>query len=120
MSEPTSPDCCACGCVNETRESRKSEWIYWTCGGWQHIDSGKFGVSGIENRGTHMALIRSLREELAEVRGLAISMAYELKCSFTDMDCDGECANAGCGSCYPCKLHVQAKALRNNEHRSDT
>lgn len=65
-------------------------------------------------------LIRSLREELAEARGLAISMAYELKCSFTDMDCDGECANAGCGSCYPCKLHVQAKALRNNEHRSDT
>lgn len=68
MSEPTSPDCCACGCVNETRESRKSEWIYWTCGGWQHIDSGKFGVSGIENRGTHLALIRSLREELAEAR----------------------------------------------------
>ena len=107
MSEPTSPDCCACGCVNETRESRKSEWIYWTCGGWQHIDSGKFGVSGIENRGTHMALIRSLREELAEAHrtiGSLIAAHYDTLPHISGI--------------RPFEQVMNEYA--NNEHRSDT
>ena len=106
------------------------------------IESGKFGVNGKENRDTHLALIRSLREELAECRRDLLEWQHEWMVAGRDAERDriadhlelraskleDELAISETSTEIGLErilaviksLRREAMALRNNEHRSDT